>query len=126
VTVAQVMHGGGQAPMVTAGTPMRDAIRVMSEGRLGMTCVVRDDRARAGVITDGDLRRHLGRGDNLQAMTVDGVMSRSPITIGRQELAVAALNVLETRKITSLVVVDDANRVEGVLHIHDLWRTQLF
>jgi len=53
-------------------------------------------------------------------------MSQNPVTIGRQELAVAALNILEARKITSLVVVDAQNRVEGVLHIHDLWRTQLF
>jgi arabinose-5-phosphate isomerase len=59
-------------------------------------------------------------------MTVDGVMSRNPVTIGRQELAVSALNLLEARKITSLVVVDAQDRVEGVLHIHDLWRTQLF
>ena len=126
VTVAQVMHGGGRAPIVPVESPMRDAIRAMSDGKLGMTCVVRDDRTLAGVITDGDLRRHLGRGDNLQTMTVENVMSRNPVTIGRQELAVAALNVLEARKITSLVVVDEGNRVEGVLHIHDLWRTQLF
>ena len=91
-----------------------------------MTCVVREDGTLAGIITDGDLRRRLGGGENLLGMTVDGVMSRDPVTIGRQELAVSALNVLEARKITSLVVVDAQNRVEGVLHIHDLWRTQLF
>jgi len=78
------------------------------------------------VITDGDLRRHLGRGDDLLRLTVDVVMTRDPVTIGRQDLAVSALNLLETRKITSLVVVDQENRVEGVVHIHDLWRTQLF
>jgi len=105
---------------------MRDAIRTMSDRKLGMTCVVREDGTLAGVVTDGDLRRRLGRGENLLAMTVDGVMSRSPATIGRQELAASALNVLEARKITSLVVVDAQNHVEGVLHIHDLWRTQLF
>ena len=126
VTVAHLMHTGSDAPVVPVGTPMRDAIRTMSERRLGMTCVVRDDGTLAGVITDGDLRRHLGRGENLLSMTVDIVMSRSPVTIGRQELAVSALNVLEARKITSVVVVDAQNRFEGVLHIHDLWRTQLF
>ena len=126
VTVAQLMHAGRNAPIVPVGTPMRDAIRVMSEGKLGMTCVVRDNGALAGVLTDGDLRRHLGRGENLLSMTVDGVMTPQPVTIGRQELAVSALNVLEARKITSVVVVDDHGRVEGVLHIHDLWRTQLF
>jgi len=126
VTVAHLMHAGGDAPMVRTGTPMRDAIRTMSERKLGMTCVVRDDGTLAGVVTDGDLRRRIGAGDNLLAMTVDGVMSRNPATIGRQELAVSALNLLEERKITSLVVVDAQNRVEGVLHVHDLWRTQLF
>jgi arabinose-5-phosphate isomerase len=126
VTVAHLMHAGGDAPMVRTGTPMRDAIRTMSDRKLGMTCVVREDGTLAGVVTDGDLRRHIGAGDNLLDMTVDGVMSRNPVTIGRQELAVSALNLLESRKITSLVVVDAQNRVEGVLHIHDLWRTQLF
>jgi arabinose-5-phosphate isomerase len=126
VTVAQVMHAGHEAPMVRVGTPLREAIGVMSERRLGMTCVVQDDGTLAGVITDGDLRRHLARGENLLSIIVDAVMTRSPITIGRQELAVSALNVLEARKITSVVVVDARNRVEGVLHIHDLWRTQLF
>ncbi len=126
VTVAHLMHAGSDAPVVRVGTPMRDAIRIMSDRRLGMTCVVQEDGTLAGVITDGDLRRHLARGENLLAITVDPVMTRSPVTIGRQELAVSALNVLEARKITSVVVVDARNRVEGVLHIHDLWRTQLF
>jgi len=126
VTVAHLMHSGENAPLVQVGTPMREAIRSMSDRKLGMACVVREDGTLAGVITDGDLRRHLGRGENLLSMTVDAVMSRVPFTIGRQELAVSALNVLEARKITSLVVVDAQDRVEGVLHIHDLWRTQLF
>jgi len=126
VTVAHLMHSGENAPLVRVGTPMREAIRSMSDRKLGMACVVREDGTLAGVITDGDLRRHLGRGENLLSMTVDAVMSRDPFTIGRQELAVSALNVLEARKITSLVVVDAQDRVEGVLHIHDLWRTQLF
>ena len=126
VTVGHLMHGGGNAPAVGLGVPMRDAIRIISEKKLGMTCVVHSDGRLAGVITDGDLRRHLGQGDNLLALTVDGVMTVDPVTIGKQELAVSALNLLEARKITSLVVVDQENRVEGVLHIHDLWRTQLF
>jgi len=126
VTVAQLMHAGAEAPLVRPGTPMRDAIRTMSERRLGMACVVREDGTLAGVITDGDLRRHLGRGDDLLSMTVDTVMTKGPVTIGRQELAASALGLLEAKKITSVVVVDARNRVEGVLHIHDLWRTQLF
>ncbi len=126
VTVGHLMHAGASLPVVRSGSPMRDAIRAMSEKRLGMTCVVDADGVLAGVITDGDLRRVLGRGENILSMTVDGAMSREPVTIGRDELAAAALNLLEARKITSLVVLDAARRVEGVLHIHDLWRTQLF
>src|SRR5207247_9018667 len=112
VTVAHVMHAGSDAPLVPIGTSMRDAIKTMSDRKLGMACVVREDGTLAGVITDGDLRRHLGRGENLLSMTVDAVMSRGPVTIGRQELAVAALTVLEARKITSLVVIAARERGE--------------
>jgi arabinose-5-phosphate isomerase len=98
----------------------------MSDKRLGMTCVVREDGVLAGVLTDGDLRRVLGRGANILSLTVDDAMTRAPVTVGRQVLAAEALGLLEARKITSLVVVDDRQRVEGVLHLHDLWRTQLF
>ena len=126
LTVGQLMHAGEAAPVVRAGTSMRDAIRVMSEKRLGMACVVHPDGTLAGIVTDGDLRRVVGRGQDLLGMTVDDAMGRSPITIGKEELAATALSVLEGRKITSLIVVDAARRVDGVLHIHDLWRTQLF
>ena len=126
MTVGHLMHGGSNSPIVSVGAPMRDAIRTMNDKKLGMTCVVRDNGTLAGVITDGDLRRHLERGDDLLALNVDGVMTRDAVTIGRQDLAVSALNILEARKITSLVVIDAGTRVEGVLHIHDLWRTQLF
>ncbi len=126
VTVGHLMHRGEAAPLVRSGAPMREAIRTMSEKRLGMVCVVRNDGTLAGVVTDGDLRRVLGRGENLLGMTADDVMTRSPVTIAACDLAAEALNLLEARKITSLVVVDERRRVEGVLHIHDLWRTQLF
>jgi arabinose-5-phosphate isomerase len=126
LTVGHLMHGGDAAPVVRVGCAMRDAIRTMSDKRLGMTCVVREDGVLAGVLTDGDLRRVLGRGANILSLTVDDAMTRAPVTVGRQVLAAEALGLLEARKITSLVVVDDRQRVEGVLHLHDLWRTQLF
>ena len=126
LTVGHLMHAGDAAPVVRAGSPMRDAIRTMSEKKLGMTCVVQPDGSLAGVLTDGDLRRVLGSGKDLLALTVDDAMSRAPATVGRQVLAAEALNLLEARRITSLVVVDERRRVEGVLHLHDLWRTQLF
>jgi arabinose-5-phosphate isomerase len=126
LTAGHLMHAGDAAPRVKVGTPLREAIRTMNDGRLGMTCVVEGDGTLAGIITDGDLRRAVGGGVDLQALRVEDLMSRSPVTIPRQELAAKALNLLETRKITSLIVVDEHRRVEGVLHIHDLWRTQLF
>jgi arabinose-5-phosphate isomerase len=126
LTVGHLMHQGVAAPVIKSGSSLRDGIRTMSQAKLGMTCVVREDGTLAGVVTDGDLRRLLERGQNLLSLTVDEAMTPTPVTIGRQELAVIALNLLEARKITSLVVVDEHQRVEGVLHIHDLWRTQLF
>jgi len=126
LTVAHLMHEGEAAPQVRLGAPMRDAIRAMTDKKLGMTCVVDGDGVLAGILTDGDLRRVLGRGENILSLKVDEAMTRTPVTIGRQVLAAEALGVLEARKITSLVVVDGRRRVEGVLHIHDLWRTQLF
>ena len=123
--VSSLMHAGPDLPIVGADTPMRDVIGEMSAKRLGMTCVVTDDRRLLGIITDGDLRRHLGTPELLDARA-SVIMTPGPVTIARERLAVEALRLLEDRKITSLVVVDEQQRVEGVLHLHDLWRTQMF
>jgi len=109
-----------------AGTaPMRDVVAEISAKGLGMTCVLGEDGRLAGVITDGDLRRHMALA-GLLAQPAEAVMTAGPQTIGRALLAVQALAMMEQRKITSLVVVDADARVEGVLHLHDLWRTQMF
>jgi arabinose-5-phosphate isomerase len=126
LTVADLMHRGEAAPVVETDRPMREVIGVVSDRKLGMTCVIRPDGTLAGVVTDGDLRRVLGRGEDLLAMKAGHVMVADPVTIARDALAATALTLLESRKITSLIVVDGQRRVEGVLHIHDLWRTQLF
>ena len=126
LTVGGLMHKGDAAPIVATGSPMREVIATMSENKLGMTCVVGPDRSLAGIITDGDLRRILARGGDLLAMKAGEAMVGDPLTIRPGELAAKALSVMEARKITSLIVVDEARHVEGVLHIHDLWRTQLF
>ena len=121
----QVMHAGDTAPTVTMSTPIKDAVREMSLKGLGMTCVVDEGRL-VGVITDGDLRRHMNQSANLLDLAAKDVMTRNPVTIGRGTLATEVLNVLEQRKITSIVVVDQDQRVEGVVHLHDLWRTEMF
>jgi arabinose-5-phosphate isomerase len=123
--VEQAMHAGPDAPVVDSGTPMADVIHQMSSKRLGMTCVVDDDARLVGVFTDGDLRRLMTQTTDVMTRTAGAVMTRNPVTIGRRLLAVDALKLMESRKITSVVVVDDAGRVEGVVHLHDLWRTQL-
>ena len=81
--------------------------------------------ALVGVVTDGDLRRHLTKGSSLLDRQARDVMTRTPVTIARSMLAVEALRLMEERKITSLVVTGPKDRAEGVLHLHDLWRTQM-
>ncbi len=122
--VEQVMHGGDHAPIVALTTPMPQVIYEMSRKGLGMTCVVDDQGALAGIITDGDLRRKMAAGPDVLAMTAADAMTAHPVTIKRRTLLVEALNILERRKITSIVVCD-GRRVEGVVHLHDLWRTGL-
>jgi arabinose-5-phosphate isomerase len=121
----QLMHGGEQSPIVQMGTPMRDVIYEMNRKGLGMTCVVDEAGALAGIITDGDLRRHMSDRDILDRAAGD-VMTRNPVAIGVDTFAVEALHVLEQRKITSVVVVDEAQKVLGVVHLHDLWQTDMF
>jgi arabinose-5-phosphate isomerase len=124
--VEGVMQSGDAAPRVGLATPMPDVIHEMSSKRLGMTCVIASDNRLAGVFTDGDLRRlMMTRPPNaVLALTAGEAMTRNPLTIGRDMLAVEALRIMETHKITSVIVVDGAGRVEGVVHLHDLWRTQ--
>ncbi len=123
--VESLMHTGAQVPSVHRTTPLRAVVSEISGKGLGMTCVVDDGGRLAGIITDGDLRRHMDV-PNLLDQEALAVMTASPRTVGRALLAVQALAMMEERKITSLVVVDDDARVEGVLHLHDLWRTQMF
>jgi arabinose-5-phosphate isomerase len=124
--VDQLMHGGADAPKVRADTPMRDVIYEMSSKALGMTCVVDDGGRLLGIITDGDLRRHMIDKPNILDMRAGDLMTRRPIAIDPSTLAAQALLIMEQRKITSLVVAGGDLKVEGVLHLHSLWRTELF
>ena len=123
--VEHVMHSGESAPIVRTTTVMKDVIHEMSSKRLGMTCVVDDAGRLAGVFTDGDLRRQMTKTPDVLGLTAGDVMTPNAVTIERRLLAVEALKVMETHKITSVVVVDAARAVEGVVHLHDLWRTQM-
>jgi arabinose-5-phosphate isomerase len=125
--VESLMHTGEDVPVVRASASMAQVVEVVTRKKLGMTCVVDDDDRLVGVITDGDLRRMLQRyGDEtLRKSAADG-MTRNPMVISKEELATKALNLLEAKKITSLVVKGEDGRVEGIIHLHDLWRTEMF
>ena len=123
--VGDLMHSGDGVPAVVGRTPMKDVIYEMSRKGLGVAIVMDEGRLR-GVITDGDLRRLMEREANPLARTAEQVMHPGGACIPSDELATAALKMLEERRITSLVVCDDEGVVEGVLHVHDLWGVGLF
>src|SRR6266481_5263860 len=127
--VESLMHTGDAVPRVGPQTKMPDVIYEMSRKKLGMTTVVEGNRL-LGVISDGDLRRLLEqRGKDTLDLTAQDCMTRTPKTIGAQEFAATALARMEEMKITSLVVVDgDAGgerRLRGIVHLHDLWGTEM-
>ncbi len=123
--VRDLMHTGDAVPVVKPSTPMTDVIYEMSSKKLGIA-TVQEGGILLGVISDGDLRRLLEReGGAALSKSAGEAMNARPKTIGEGELAAKALAILEERKITSLVVVDAAGKVEGVLHLHDLWGVEL-
>lgn len=123
--VDDVMHTGEKVPMVTLTTPFVDVLTEMNTKMLGMTLVVDANRNLKGVITDGDIRRHLSQHVNVQELSAEELMSTAPKFIVPNALAVKALREMETYKITTLVVADESAQkqdapVLGVLHLHDL------
>jgi arabinose-5-phosphate isomerase len=123
--VESLMHSGEAVPRVSAHTKMPDVIYEMSRKKLGVTAVVEGDRL-LGVISDGDLRRLLEhRGKDALDLTAQDCMTRAPKTIGPEEFAATALARMEEMKITSLMVVDGDQRVQGIVHLHDLWGTEM-
>ena len=124
--VERLMHAGAGVPRVGAETPMPEVVDTMDRGGLGMTCVTGAAGELRGIVTDGDLRRHLAEPGGLMALTAADVMTAPPLTVSPAALAVEALRLMEARRVTSLIAVDDEGRVAGVVHLHDLWRTDLF
>ncbi len=126
LTVGDLMHGGDQVPRVGPDTHMKDVIYEMSRKGLGIATVQAADGRLLGVITDGDLRRLMEADPDPLARSAGEVMHHGGVTISPRSLATAALRLLETRRITSLVVTEGQDRVVGVLHLHDLWGVGLF
>ncbi len=123
--VSRLMHTGDAVPRVAPQTPMSQVIYEMSRKKLGITTVTEGDRL-VGIISDGDLRRLLERrGKDVLDLAAGDCMTRNPKTIGPEEFAAKALHIMEDKRITSLVVVGDGNRLEGIIHLHDLWGTEM-
>jgi arabinose-5-phosphate isomerase len=124
--VESLMHAGEALPCVAPSSHMSEVIYEMSRKKLGVTAVIAGDRRLVGIISDGDLRRLLEkRGKDVMDLTAADAMTRQPRTIAKEEFAATALGVMEEKKITSLMVVDQSGMLEGIVHLHDLWTTQL-
>ncbi|HXY78289.1 MAG TPA: SIS domain-containing protein [Candidatus Acidoferrales bacterium] len=123
--VESLMHTGDALPRVAPQTRMPDVIYEMSRKKLGVTAVVEGEKL-VGIISDGDLRRLLeSRGKDALDLTAGEAMTRNPKTITASEFAATALAMMEEKKITSLAVVDGAGKLEGIVHLHDLWGTEM-
>ena len=117
--IGEIMHVGERVPLVSAGTNMSDAIIEISSKGFGCVGVVKDDGSLAGIITDGDLRRHIG--DDLMSKRVDDIMTRNPKTVPADTLVAKALDLVNSSAITALMIVEDGRAV-GIVHLHDLLR----
>lgn len=124
--VRDLMHAGAEIPVVTDSTLMHDAMHEMSKKGFGITAVTNVDGALMGVISDGDLRRLMQGDEQIAKRTAGESIKGMPATIDAGELASAALQIMEQRKITSLFITDDSRRVTGIIHLHDLWGLELF
>ena len=124
--IEKVMHAGDRLPRVAPETPMSDVFHEMSAKKLGMTTVINADGTLAGILTDGDLRRLMEKhGGKVVDMKLADCITRNPQTIGPNVLASEALTLMEKRRITCVIVVDASKKVQGVVHLHDLWGMQL-
>src|SRR5262245_26574151 len=124
--VSELMRTGDAVPIVRSNTPMKDVMYEMSRKGIGVTSVLDDKDRVVGIISDGDLRRHLEKDDQLLKRNAKDVMTPDPITIAADDLATKALNLMEQKRITSLLILDQDKKILGIIHLHDLWRTEMF
>jgi arabinose-5-phosphate isomerase len=118
--ISNLMHSGKDIPMVRENTPLKDVIFEMTSKRLGVTCVLNDQDQLTGIITDGDLRRLMERTTDLKDVVAGDFATKSPKTVNSDALATRAIHMMETYKITQLVVLDGDGKLEGMVHLHDL------
>ena len=122
LSIDELMHTGNAIPKVNYNTMLKAALDEMTQKKLGITTIVHDDNALAGIFTDGDVRRALNNNADIQTTFIHQVMTQKPKVIRRGLLAAEALRIMETNKITSLVVVDEKNHPIGIIHLHDIFR----
>ena len=120
LSIADVMHSGDDLPRVHQGDSVADAIFEMTRSRLGMCAVIDEDAALLGVVTDGDLRRHADKLGDIRNQRVDTIMSANPRTVGAQELAAVAVDIMQHYRVQGLLVTDDQSRLIGALNFQDL------
>lgn len=124
--VKHLMHTGSELPIVSENTPMTDVIKIINDKRFGVAVVVENNSAVKGVITDGDLRRNMLKGVNFSQASAAQCMTKDPLCIQENHLATEALKIMEDHLVTSLVVTNDNDTtLKGLLHLHDLWRTEM-
>jgi len=125
--VKNLMHKGQQIPYVQQDTSMTHVLKEMSEKHLGVTCVTDSNGLLKGIITDGDLRRKMQKfGKDIFNKTAQDCMTAKPFAVDKEALATEALNIMETNKVTSLIIKNKQGQIEGIIHLHDLWRTEMF
>ncbi len=128
IRVSDLMHGGSEVPLAREDAPMRDVLLTMASGRLGCVGIVSDAGALVGIVTDGDIRRHIfdESGDGIETRTAAQIMTRSPKIAHPGQLAAEALALMTEKKITQLFVLEEGSAAPlGVLHIHDCLRAGL-
>lgn len=123
--VKDLYHTGEELPVVREDTPMKEVVLVMTEKGFGATAVVNEEGKLVGIITDGDLRRFVNKGGSFDKSTAKDVMTRNPKIAKPDELALEALRRMEDYKITVLIVVDEENRPIGIIHMHDILRSEI-
>jgi len=125
--IRNLMHKGRKIPVIYQDASIKTVLEEISAKKLGMTCVIDRDENLIGIITDGDLRRALQKhGRDFLGKKAKDCMTGSPYTIDKDDLATKALHVMEENKITSLIIRSKTGKLEGIVHLHDLWRTEMF
>ena len=123
--VKHLMHHGNELPLVSLNEKMKSVLAMIDRKHFGVAFVIDGSNKIRGIITDGDLRRLMLKEIDFSNASAEQVMTRNPLTIDENQLAVEALKILEDNRITSLVVTDGKNQVTGLIHMHDLWRTEM-